>query len=180
MGRYKHKENEHQREQGGVFNHNQPHIEKPKTAAGVRTVPISEKIIDALKEYRKVIKSTMVCPSVSGSMMSERASKCAWMSYIHYLNIQAGGRVASRSRAKLSVIDNITPHMFRHKYATLLYKAGVDVKSAQRFLGHADINMTLKIYTHLSQQKEQEAIDSLNKHLSQNESGNNFDAVKMQ
>jgi integrase len=165
---------------GVVFNHNQPHIEKPKTAAGVRTVPIPETIIDALKEYRKGIKSTMVCPSASGSMMSERAFKCAWMSYIHYLNIQAGGRVASRSRAKLSVIDNITPHMFRHTYATILYNAGVDVKSAQRFLGHADISMTLKIYTHLSQQKEQEAIDSLNKHLSQNESGKNFDAVKIQ
>lgn len=165
---------------GAVFNHNQPQIEKPKTAAGVRTVPIPETIINALKEYRKGIQSTMVCPSASGGMMSERAFKCAWVSYLHYLNIQAGGKVASRSRAKLRVIDNITPHMFRHTYATILYNAGVDVKSAQRFLGHADINMTLKIYTHLSQQKEQEAIAALNSHLSQNESGKNPDAVKMQ
>lgn len=165
---------------GVVFNHNQPHIEKPKTAAGVRTVPIPETIIDVLKEYRKGIKSTMVCPSASGGMMSERAFKCAWMSYIHYLNMQAGGRVASRSRAKLSVIDNITPHMFRHTYATILYNAGVDVKSAQRFLGHADISMTLKIYTHLSQQKEQEAIAVLNRHLNEKETGKNPDAVKMQ
>lgn len=82
--------------------------------------------------------------------------------------------------SQLRVIDNITPHMFRHTYATILYNAGVDVKSAQRFLGHADINMTLKIYTHLSQQKEQEAIAALNSHLSQNESGKNPDAVKMQ
>ncbi len=84
---------------------------------------------------------------------------------MNYLNIEAGGHVASRSRPKLSVIDNITPHIFRHTYATILYNAGVDVKSAQRFMGHADINVTFKIYTHLSAQKEQEAIDSLNKHL---------------
>ncbi len=91
---------------------------------------------------------------------------------MHYLNLQAGGRDASRSRPKLTVVDNLTPHMFRN--------AGVDVKSAQRFLGHADINVTLKIYTHLSAQKEQEAIAALNRHLGSNESGKNPDAVKMQ
>lgn len=163
-----------------IFNHNQAVFERPKTAAGVRIVPIPDTIIDILKEYRKEIKSTMVCPAASGTMMSETAFKCAWSSYLHYLNIQAGGRVASRSRAKLTIVDNLTPHMFRHTYATILYNAGVDVKSAQRFLGHADISMTLKIYTHLSAQKEQEAIASLNRHLSKNEDGKNPDAVKMQ
>jgi site-specific recombinase XerD len=63
--------------------------------------------------------------------------------------------------------------MFRHTYATILYNAGVDVKSAQRFLGHADINVTLKIYTHLSAQKEQDAIACLNRHLSDNPEGKN-------
>lgn len=112
--------------------------------------------------------------------MSETAFKCVWNSYMHYLNIQAGGLDASRSRPKLTVIDNLTPHMFRHTYATILYNAGVDVKSAQLFLGHADIGMTLRIYTHLSKQKQQEAIASFNRHLSENEPGKNPDAVKMQ
>jgi site-specific recombinase XerD len=91
-----------------------------------------------------------------------------------------GGRDASRSHPKLSVVDNLTPHMFWYTYATILYNAGVDVKSAQRFLGHADINVTLKIYTHLSAQKEQEAVAALNRYLSSNESGKISDAVKMQ
>lgn len=43
-------------------------------------------------------------------------------------------------------------------------------KSAQRFMGHADIKVTLKIYTHLSAQKEKEAIDALNRYLGQNAS----------
>ena len=68
----------------------------------------------------------------------------------------------------------------RHTYATILYNAGVDIKSAQRFLGHADIKVTLKIYTHLSEQKEQEAITALNKHLAEKTSGKNPNAVKMQ
>lgn len=47
----------------------------------------------------------------------------------------------------------------------MLYDAGVDVKSAQKFLGHSDIQVTLKIYTHLSDSKEQAAVDALNKHF---------------
>ena len=163
-----------------VFNGNQAMVQSPKTDSGVRTIPLPDAILDAVKAARRAAKSAMVCPAADGSIMSEMAFKRAWESYMHYLNIQAGGRDASRTRPKLSVIDNLTPHMFRHTYATILYNAGVDVKSAQRFMGHADINVTLKIYTHLSAQKEQEAIASLNRHLSENEAGKNPDAVKMQ
>ena len=42
----------------------------------------------------------------------------------------------------------------------------LDVKSAQKFLGHADLQVTLKIYTHLSEGKEQAAVDALNKYFS--------------
>ena len=70
-------------------------------------------------------------------------------------------------------IEHITPHMLRHTYATLLYDAGVDVKSAQEFLGHADIQTTLKIYTHLTEQKKQTAIDVLNAHLGQKQTPKN-------
>ncbi len=159
---------------------NKGEIKSTKSKAGMRTIPLPDTILEAIKTARKGARSAMVCPAVDGSMMSETAFKRAWGSYLHYLNIQAGGRVASRSRAKIMVIDNLTPHMFRHTYATMLYNAGVDIKSAQRFLGHADINVTLKIYTHLSEQKEQQAIAALNKHLSENQAGKNPDAVKMQ
>ena len=47
----------------------------------------------------------------------------------------------------------------------MLFDANVDVKSAQKFLGHADIEVTLSIYTHLSRFKEDQAIDALNEHL---------------
>ena len=50
-------------------------------------------------------------------------------------------------------------------YATMLFDAGVDVKSAQRFLGHTDIEVTLSIYTHLTKFKEEQAIQMLDKHL---------------
>lgn len=43
--------------------------------------------------------------------------------------------------------------MLRHTYAAMLYDAGVDVKSAQKFLGHAGIEMTLSVYIHLTKFK---------------------------
>lgn len=56
-------------------------------------------------------------------------------------------------------------HDLRHTYATMLYDAGVDVLTAQRLLGHADVQTTMRIYTHLSKQKEQQSIAALNAHI---------------
>ncbi len=45
------------------------------------------------------------------------------------------------------------------------YDAGVDIKSAQRFLGHSHIETTWEIYTYLTKHKEHEAVQSSNKHF---------------
>lgn len=57
--------------------------------------------------------------------------------------------------------------MLKHTYATMLFDAGVDVKSAQRFLGHEDIEVMLSIYTHLTKYKEDQAVATLNEHLNE-------------
>lgn len=97
--------------------------------------------------------------------MSGVAQTNAWRSYINHLNECAGGRRGSGRRKPVIVIEEITPHMLRHTYATMLFDAGVDVKSAQKFLGHSDIEVTLEIYTHLSKFKEEQAIRALDEHL---------------
>ncbi len=56
-------------------------------------------------------------------------------------------------------------HRLFPTYASTLYNAGVDVKSAQRFLGHASLEVTLGIYTHLSKFKEEESIGALDAYL---------------
>ena len=57
--------------------------------------------------------------------------------------------------------------MLRHTYATLLYDAGVDVKKAQKNLGHSDVSTTLQIYTHLSDEKEKIADEEYDRYLTQ-------------
>ena len=148
-----------------TFHNNTVSIKTPKTKSGLRTVPIPKLIIPMVRATKEAAESEQVCPSVKGELMTHTAYNSAWNSYLHFLNLKAGGRDASRSNPKVQAIEAFTAHQLRHTYATMLYDAGVDIKSAQKFLGHSNIQVTLKIYTHLSEGKEQAAVEALNQFL---------------
>lgn len=153
-----------------TFGQNQAVIKSPKTEAGNRVVPFPAELVPVLRQAKQY-GSLYVCPAADGGMMTNTAWTTSWNSYQHYLNIQAGGRDASRSHPKVVAIAPFTAHQLRHTYATMLYDAGVDVKSAQGFLGHADPSVTMNIYTHLSSQKKEKALEALQQHFSETLAG---------
>lgn len=57
--------------------------------------------------------------------------------------------------------SDVTPHIFRHTYATNLYYGGVDIKTAQYLLGHSSIQVTMDIYTHLDNSGIKSAAEKL-------------------
>ena len=152
-------------------------VKKPKTKAGTRIVPIPDAIMPALLKARREAISMYVCPAMrTGDIMSAQAYTEAWSSYMHYLNLCAGGRDKVRTKNEngkvcfipaVQAMEPFTAHQLRHSYATMLYDADVDVKTAQKLLGHADFSVTMKIYTHLSTEKESAGIERLNQHVTE-------------
>lgn len=60
-----------------------------------------------------------------------------------------------------NITEHITPHMFRHTFATLLLEEDVDIRYIQTILGHSSITTT-QIYTHVTNGKQRDILTAKN------------------
>ena len=79
-----------------------------------------------------------------------------------FLN-SAGARISTRTVREIinrrireaNITQRITPHMFRHTFATMLLENDIDIRYIQKLLGHSSLRTT-EIYTHVSSAKLRE------------------------
>ena len=120
-------------------------IKEPKSSAGNRAVDAPQGVLARLRPSVREISSLYLFADNGGSPLSQWALRNIWEGIYKKINDYSGGREQAEP-------IKLTPHVFRHSYATDLYYAGVDVKTAQRLLGHSSVSVTLGIYTHLTGQ----------------------------
>lgn len=75
----------------------------------------------------------------------------------HRLSEQSVRAMINRYVTSIGYERHITPHMFRHSFATLLLEEDVDIRYIQRILGHSSITTT-QIYTHVAMAKQKEIL----------------------
>lgn len=73
------------------------------------------------------------------------------------LSDQAVRRMINKYTSLAAIELHITPHMFRHTFATSLLEADVDIRYIQEMLGHSSINIT-EIYTHVAISKQRDIL----------------------
>lgn len=122
-----------------IFKGNSPELKPcPKSDSGIRDIPIPKQLRASLLSYMSEnIGSEYLFPMTSDvySLMTLAVLRKFWQ------NI----------KTKIGLPKDVTLHTCRHTYATKLFYGGVDMKAAQKLLGHSNIRMTLDIYTHLQE-----------------------------
>lgn len=146
------------------------HFDPPKTRASKRQVPMNQKCALAMKKQlmqRNIILSRKTAKPVKGyeelmfttkygTPINAQVYGDAVRKIIHEVNLR---------KDELEQIGDFSPHCFRHSFATRCFEAGIKPKTVQKYLGHASLQMTMDLYTHVLQEHSQEEMLKLEKVL---------------
>ena len=100
-----------------------------------RLIPIGDRAITAIRQYlsKRPRKSRSLFLNNRGKRITDRGVRVVLTKYLQ----------------KMCEKRNISPHTFRHSFATHLLNRGADLRSVQELLGHANLSTT-QVYTHLT------------------------------
>lgn len=103
-------------------------------------------VLAAVREYGEAFSNTI------GS------SNCFFVNRLgHQLSDQSIRNMINQYADLAGIGQHITPHMFRHSFATLLLEEDVDIRYIQQLLGHSSITTT-QIYTHVTLNKQRDIL----------------------
>lgn len=136
-------------------------IQAPKTASGKRSVALDPNTLTMLITWRKRQAMDFLklgFNTMNGDQLIFPNTKNEFMSPTK--PDKKLDNIIKRNNLK-----RITIHGFRHSHCSILFEAGVSIKEVQDRLGHSDINVTMNIYTHVTEKAKEQAAEKFSKYM---------------
>lgn len=128
-------------------------VGKSKTKAGTgRKIPIPAQLLKALCEHKaKNLNEQYVFVRCKNPNlpMDENAFYHAWHNFKREMDIANGAKVYRNQIVESTLSPDLEPYLLRHTFCTDCQAAGVPLNVAKELMGHSDISVTAKIYTHM-------------------------------
>lgn len=128
-------------------------ISEPKTASGVRYIPMTDEVYNSLRNAlssRSNVAKEAFINGYSGFVFVNQNGNPYDKDYIGKLTRRILNKYNGIHAEKLPAI---TPHILRHTFCSNMANAGMDVKTLQYIMGHSKVSVTLEVYTHLSYER---------------------------
>ena len=136
-------------------------IEKPKTESGTRFVPMTKEVAECFKNIISNRENPKVEPMVDGIVGFLCLDKNDMpMVALHWEKYMQHIREKYNSIYKVQM-PCVTPHVCRHTFCSKMAKSGMNPKTLQYIMGHADISVTLNTYTHVNFEDAQSEMERL-------------------
>lgn len=141
------------------------HAGKPKTGSGIRTIPMSESVWNAFREQKELNdllgkNGTAEIEGYTDFIFITRNGNPLLPSSVNKVLYHIVDAYNS-TQADSGKMPRISAHTMRHTFCTRMAENGMDVKVLQYIMGHANVSITMQIYTHIADKKRIE--DEINR-----------------
>ena len=124
-------------------------IEETKTKSGERFVPMSNEVMACFRRIinnrKKLFKEPMIDGYTGFLFLDKNDMPMVALHWEHYFK-----HILQKYNSIYKVqLPKITPHVCRHTFCSNMARSGMNPKTLQYIMGHADISITLDTYTHV-------------------------------
>ncbi|SNG22311.1 tyrosine-type recombinase/integrase [Streptococcus pneumoniae] len=126
----------------------------PKTTNSIRTIKVSESVIEAIQ--RQIVR------------LSERFQPLSSDDYIFCFEkwnqpttIACFIQILKKYEKQAKIKKTLSSHIFRHSHISFLAESGLPIKSIMDRVGHSNAKMTLEIYSHTTEDMEDKLVNKL-------------------
>jgi integrase len=150
------------------------YISTPKTAAGIRKIPMVKEVREALEKIRKYQKengifckaeidgySDFVFLNRFGNVFLQQDLDRALSRIIDAYNDEALYQAALKKKKDALLLPHFTCHSLRHTFCARFCENETNLKVIQSVMGHVDIGTTMNIYAEVSDAKKKQSMEAL-------------------